>query len=228
MPWSETQWVEILKWLGVGGLAAVILAIATALKYRAEARVNSAKLAREGEAHYAEEAKRLRSERDALLAEVPALRESLRRAEAQIQSLSEQLRALEELIPVALVTSGLLDPRARGMGRVLDHLQDLVVVTTPAEGGSFSWCNSAWERELGVKREDLYGQGWRKFLVPEYQEATRRVEARAWGEPVEGFVNAFRAMDGTRILLRWWTTTYQDGRSFAVARVEDRIAPELP
>ena len=95
--------------------------------------------------------------------------------------------------------------------------------------GVFRRLNPEWSAVLGRPLSELEGTGFLDFVHPEDVEATRSAMSRlAAGEEVVGFVNRYRAADGSFRNIEWRSRMAPDGDTLlAAARdITDRISME--
>lgn len=95
-------------------------------------------------------------------------------------------------------------------------------------GGHFRRLNRAWEQTLGYKVEDILGRNFLDLVHPDDAEATlRAMKELTGGERIVGFVNRYRATDGSYRWIEWHSTMYGESLIYAVARdVTERKATE--
>ena len=93
--------------------------------------------------------------------------------------------------------------------------------------GYFRRLNPEWERLLGYAPEEMEGKPFLNFVHPEDHEATREATSQlARQETIRGFVNRYRARDGS---YRWleWRSQPEGLLIYAAARdITDRIRME--
>ena len=91
--------------------------------------------------------------------------------------------------------------------------------------GYFLRLNPAWERTLGIPREELLSKPWLDFVHPDDREATIGAKATiVSGLTLIAFENRYRCADGSYKWLNWTAVSYEDlGLIYALARdVTDR------
>ena len=94
--------------------------------------------------------------------------------------------------------------------------------------GYFVRLNPAWERVLGIPREELLARPWLDFVHPDDLEATRgagsTADARRGGD---AFENRYRCADGSYKWLQWAAAPVRSqGCIYAVARdITDASGP---
>jgi PAS domain S-box-containing protein len=92
-------------------------------------------------------------------------------------------------------------------------------------GGYFLRLNPAWERTLGISREELLSKPWLEFVHPDDREATLNARTTIVNDTeLMAFENRYRCADGSYKWLQWTAYGYRDlGLIYAVARdVTDR------
>ena len=95
--------------------------------------------------------------------------------------------------------------------------------------GYFVRLNPAWERTLGIPREELLAKPWLDFVHPDDREATIGAKSTIVNDrELTAFENRYRCADGSYKWLQWNAVSYQDlGLIHAVARdVTDRKQAE--
>ena len=91
--------------------------------------------------------------------------------------------------------------------------------------GYFVRLNPAWERALGIPREELLSRPWLDFVHPDDREATVGAKATIVADAVlTAFENRYRCADDSYRWLQWEAASYRDlGLIYACARdVTDR------
>jgi PAS domain S-box-containing protein len=91
--------------------------------------------------------------------------------------------------------------------------------------GYFLRLNPAWERTLGITREELLGKPWLDFVHPDDRAATIGAKSTIVNHTeLTAFENRYRCADGSYKWLQWAAVAYKDlGLIYAVARdVTDR------
>jgi PAS domain S-box-containing protein len=91
--------------------------------------------------------------------------------------------------------------------------------------GYFQRLNPAWERTLGISREELLSKPWLDFVHPDDREDTINAKTTIVNDTqLTAFENRYRCADGAYRWLQWKAVTYPDlGLIYAVARdVTDR------
>ena len=86
--------------------------------------------------------------------------------------------------------------------------------------GYFLRLNPAWERTLGVSREELLSKPWLEFVHPDDREATINARMTVVNDTeLMAFENRYRCADGSYKWLQWTAYGYRDlGLIYAVAR----------
>jgi len=86
--------------------------------------------------------------------------------------------------------------------------------------GYFVRLNPAWERVLGIPREELIGRPWLDFVHPDDREATVGAGSRLLDDmEVWAFENRYRCADGSYKWLQWASAPVKSlGLIYAVAR----------
>ena len=86
--------------------------------------------------------------------------------------------------------------------------------------GYFVRLNPAWERTLGIPREELLAKPWLDFVHPDDREATIGARSTIVNDTeLTVFENRYRCADGTYKWLQWNAVAYRDlGLIHAVAR----------
>ena len=86
--------------------------------------------------------------------------------------------------------------------------------------GYFVRLNPAWERTLGIPREELLAKPWLDFVHPDDREATIGAKSTIVNDTeLTVFENRYRCADGTYKWLQWNAVAYRDlGLINAVAR----------
>src|SRR5262245_51326721 len=91
--------------------------------------------------------------------------------------------------------------------------------------GYFLRLNPAWERTLGIPREELLAKPWLEFVHPDDRDATVNALTTIENDiELMAFENRYRCADGSYKWLQWSSYGYRDlGLIYAVARdVTDR------
>jgi PAS domain S-box-containing protein len=91
--------------------------------------------------------------------------------------------------------------------------------------GFFLRLNPAWERTLGIPRDELVAKPWLEFVHPDDREATLNARTTIVNDTeLMSFENRYRCADGSFKWLQWTAYGYRDlGLIYAVARdVTDR------
>lgn len=115
------------------------------------------------------------------------------------------------------------EKRLRDAARHFELTHDLVCTTT--RDGFFDELNGRWQETLGWTRDELR-RPFIELVHPDDRETTRRRFASiARGEAADGFVNRYRAKDGTWRWLEWSAAMdFDEDRVYASARdVTERI-----
>jgi len=85
------------------------------------------------------------------------------------------------------------------------------------ERGHFSHVNFLWEKVFGYTDIELCSRPWLHFVHPEDIEKTISIAESMGSSPVLGFTNRYRKKDGTYQKVKWITTVFKDGKSYAIA-----------
>src|SRR5262245_57458677 len=86
--------------------------------------------------------------------------------------------------------------------------------------GYFLRLNPAWERTLGISRDELLSKPWLEFVHPDDRDATINARATIVNDAeLMAFENRYRCADGSYKWLQWTAYGYRDlGLIYAVAR----------
>jgi len=119
-------------------------------------------------------------------------------------------------ISVRIEAEAAAKSKAAELDRFFSHSLDLLCVADL--DGCFRRLNPAWETTLGYSLEELVGRRFLDFVHPEDELATIETMAGlAQGTAVSGFVNRYRARDGSFRVLEWQSYP-GDGLLYASAR----------
>lgn len=89
------------------------------------------------------------------------------------------------------------------------------------KGGKLTMLNKEWTNYLGWTTNELMSQPWLSFVHPDDQQKTIEVAELMEGEVLEGFVNRYRCKDGSYKPVKWFASTWIDGKNYGVALKED-------
>ena len=140
----------------------------------------------------------------------------------------DALKALSRLVVTEFELRRSVTDLSKVMGerrlveRELDQLFNLSLDLFCIAGfdGYFKRINPAWEKTLGIPKEELLSRPYLDFVHPDDREATLG-EAKSMGEGIVtfSFENRYRCGDGTYVWLLWNATPSSDHKLiFAVAR----------
>lgn len=211
------DWRDFAAILAGGGL---ITALSGALGYRIRARREEASTRKEAAEALSVETSTART----LFVEVESLRLRLLEIEGRCATLErdnfrlrEENQQLADIIPVMSLIAQIMDfDRAR---KVFDEATDAWVVSSADQGGAFRWVNVAFAAALNLTREEVIATNWRELVLPEFLEATARVEEAAVARPVIHFRNAYRRNGGGTVWMSWFCCPYKDGATLSVVKM---------
>ncbi len=108
-----------------------------------------------------------------------------------------------------------VEDRTRERDRIWENSRDLLLVVGP--GGVVQAANPAWDVTLGHDADDLVGQHFTRFILPEDAEPSRAAMERTAAEGLPHFENRYRHRDGS---FRWlsWTAARAGDSLYCVAR----------
>lgn len=124
--------------------------------------------------------------------------------------------SLERQLDVNRQLQGDLTVKTTNLDQFIAVTPDLFCVVDPA--GCLQQLNRQWTETLGRDLEDLQGRPYLEFLHPDDAESSAKAVALLGsGQPLLGFVNRFRHLDGSYRAVEW-SARQLDDQIYAVGR----------
>ncbi len=83
--------------------------------------------------------------------------------------------------------------------------------------GSLMKINSEWTKYLGWSKEELTSQSWLNFVHPDDIEKTIKASSILETENLNGFENRYRTKSGEYKTLKWFISSWINGKNYGVA-----------
>lgn len=202
----------------ISAIVSVIAAIAAIYKIKKDSKREDTRLTLDQEKGFAGEARLLLEEKKDLYKKIQEYENEIDKQRIRINELTLIVQRLERAIPLTIIRER-LEESSTDLAFVLDECQDLFVISSTLDGGTFLWVNAAWERLLGWTKEELLGTAWKNIVDPAFLTTTRHAETGAWVDKIT-VVNRYKTKDGHWAHLRWFASRYSSGITLALARVE--------
>ena len=89
------------------------------------------------------------------------------------------------------------------------------------KSGAFTKVNPAFTTQLGWSEKEMLSKNWIEFVHPD--DVIRAEKASVIGDekPLNGFISRFITKSGKYVKLKWYASTWVNGKNYGVAIVVD-------
>lgn len=153
--------------------------------------------------------------------ELTQTRAELDRCQADLMAAAARVVELRASMPMVTMATK-LTRLSDSLRHVLDGCRDGIVLSTPENGATFVYVNSAFAQALGMTAEEVIAAGWQALVHPDDAKRTATTAFDAWSGGGE-MSNRYRHKDGHYVRMRWRFSIYdEDGSAFSVVWFERR------